>query len=60
MKIQLKLFALAKDLAETAETTLELVEGMQFDKGFISPYFINKPAEMICEIEDALILISPA
>lgn len=42
---------------KTADTVLELVEGMQFDKGHISPYFINKPAEMICELEDALILI---
>ena len=30
---------------------------MQFDKGHISPYFINKPAEMVCELDDALILI---
>ncbi len=30
---------------------------MQFDKGFISPYFINRPAEMDCVLEDALILI---
>ncbi len=42
---------------KTADTSLQLVEGMQFDKGFVSPYFINKPAEMECELNDALILI---
>lgn len=42
---------------KSTDTTVEYVDGMQFDKGFISPYFINKPAEMICEFDSALILI---
>ena len=39
------------------DTEVEYVDGMQFDKGFVSPYFINRTAEMDCLLEDAYILI---
>lgn len=43
--------------AGSLETTLELVEGMQFDKGYISPYFVTEPTKMEAVLEDCLILI---
>ncbi|HVP11430.1 MAG TPA: chaperonin GroEL [Phycisphaerae bacterium] len=42
---------------KSLETEKEIVEGMQFDKGFISPYFITNTTEMECVLEDAYILI---
>jgi chaperonin GroEL len=43
--------------SKTTDTTLDVVEGMQFDRGFISPYFITNPEKMEAVLEDPLVLI---
>jgi len=44
--------------AKGMETTLEVVEGMQFDRGYLSPYFVTDPERMVCVLDNPLILIN--
>ena len=44
--------------SKSFQTSIELVEGLQFDKGYISPYFVNKPQTLSAEYDDPLILFS--
>lgn len=46
------------DEGKSTETVLEVVEGLQFDRGYVSPYFINQPEKMTAEFENPLILIT--
>src|SRR5947207_738743 len=49
--------AITVEEAKSMETSLEVVEGMQLDRGYLSPYFVTDPERMECVMENALILI---
>ena len=57
MKTVKKEGVITVDEAKGTETTVDVVEGMQFDRGYISPYFVTNPEKMECEMDSPYILI---
>jgi chaperonin GroEL len=49
--------AITLEEAKSLETELEVVEGMQFDRGYLSPYFVTNAEKMLCELEDPYIFL---
>ena len=49
--------AITIEEAKSLATELEVVEGLQFDRGYVSPYFVTNPEKMICELEDPYIFL---
>ena len=49
--------AITIEEAKSLETEVEIVEGMQFDRGYMSPYFVTNPEKMVCELDEPYILI---
>jgi chaperonin GroEL len=49
--------AITIEEAKSLATELEVVEGLQFDRGYLSPYFVTNPEKMICELEDPYIFL---
>jgi chaperonin GroEL len=49
--------AITIEEAKSLETEVEIVEGMQFDRGYLSPYFVTNPEKMVCELDEPYILV---
>jgi chaperonin GroEL len=49
--------AITIEEAKSLETEVEIVEGMQFDRGYLSPYFVTDPEKMACELDEPLVLV---
>jgi chaperonin GroEL len=43
---------------KSLDTTVDVVEGMQFDRGYLSPYFVTDPEKMVCSLDNPYILIN--